>query len=448
MPLNGRHYWIVFVASLGQLIGTAVATLAGIIISMIEIITHPELSAFMQGLIGSADLLGIVVGSVLFGKLSDRYGYLFFFRFCPALILVASLVAIFIPNVAVLTIALFVIGLGIGGEYSLDSDYISELLPVKWRPLMIGVAKTASSFGNILVAGFCFLLLQKWGVPQSWPDLIWIIAAIAVIMILCRIKFYQSPTWLLQHDEDAKAEIAVKKFLGNDVVLANQNSQGDSKSIKQTSTSKESDGGFVKNNFSRIILSGIPWACEGLGVYGIGIFLPILVMALGMEHVSREGIPMLHVISSVEITFWISCVILPGFIIGLWLINKNKSIISIQTWGFYGSAIALLILLIAYTLQWPHWISLISFMAFELFLNVGPHLVTYVLPPRLYDVGNRGLGTGIAAAIGKVGAVLGVFLIPLCLKWGGSQLVLIVSIAVMLIGGLVTNIYGKKLNVK
>ena len=143
MPLTWRHIYIVSVASLGQLIGTAVATVAGVIIPMINLIIHPELSTFMQGLIGCVDLIGIAVGSVIFGSLSDKYGYLFFFRFCPALILAASLISIFVPDIAILTIALFVVGLGIGGEYSLDSGYVSVLMPVKYRALMIGVTKTA-----------------------------------------------------------------------------------------------------------------------------------------------------------------------------------------------------------------------------------------------------------------------------------------------------------------
>ena len=44
-----RRLWIVFVASLGQLIGTALATVAGVIIPMINIMRHPELSSLMQG---------------------------------------------------------------------------------------------------------------------------------------------------------------------------------------------------------------------------------------------------------------------------------------------------------------------------------------------------------------------------------------------------------------
>lgn len=82
-------------------------------------------------------------------------------------------------------------------------------------------------------------------------------------------------------------------------------------------------------------------------------------------------------------------------------------------------------------------------MAFEFFLNMGPHLITYVLPPKVYPVAERGLGVGIAAAIGKIGAVLGVFLIPVLLEAGGAMLVLGVSAAVMALGAAVTYLFRR-----
>lgn len=441
MPLTARHIWITAVASLGQLIGTGVATLVGIVIPMINIIRHPELSAFMQGLLGSMDLIGIAVGSVLFGKLSDRYGYLFFFRFCPAMVLVAALISIFIPSIPVLVVCLFFIGLGIGGEYSLDSDYISELMPEKYRSLMIGVSKAASAFGNIIIAAMSFWLLSDWRSAESWPKLMWIVAVIAALMVVVRIRFYQSPVWLIEKGRDAEAEKAVREFLGPDVSIDTP-APDPSPAPTHGNSPKMSFGRFFKGNIKQIILSGIPWACEGLGVYGIGIFLPILVMALGIESSGAGAPPIDHIISSVEITLWISCIILPGFIIGLILIRKDYYIPGIQTMGFALCGAALVVLLFAYRLKWDSWIAIGAFMAFELFLNIGPHLVTYVLPPKIYPVSVRGLGSGLAASIGKIGAVIGVFLIPLLLKWGGATLVLIVSAAVMVVGAVVTGVFG------
>ncbi len=159
MPLGLRHMRIVFTASLGQLIGTALATMVSVMIPMIQIVSHPELSSFMQGLMGAMDLIGIAVGSVIIGKLTDRYGYLLFFRLCPVMILLSAVIGLLWPTVAMTLVSLFLMGFAIGGEYSLDSDYVSELLPVKWRSTMMGVTKAASALGNILIAGASWALL-------------------------------------------------------------------------------------------------------------------------------------------------------------------------------------------------------------------------------------------------------------------------------------------------
>lgn len=445
MPLGRRHAWVVFVASLGQLIGTGVATLAGIIIPMLNIMTRPELSSGMQGLIGAMDLIGIVFGSVVFGKLIDKFGYIFFFRLCPAIVLAASVIAALVPTIPVLIITLFFIGFGIGGEYSLDSNYISELMPVKWKSLMVGLAKAASAFGNIFVAGICYLLIVHWNRPDAWPHLMWITSIIAAVMIITRIWFYQSPKWLLQHGEIKQAREAAEKFLGVDVTLSpseTSSSPGAQNTTAGNTTPKPTQP-FIIQNWKQIILTGIPWACEGLGVYGIGVFLPILVASLGIEHISTTETPILRVASSVDVTFYISCIILPGFLLGLWMIAKNKNICKMQTWGFMICAAALVALLLASLHQWPKWISITAFMIFELFLNFGPHLVTYVLPPKVYPVATRGFGTGIAASIGKIGAVLGVFFIPVLLNFGGTELVLIVSAVIMVLGAVVTAVFAR-----
>ncbi|MDE7181347.1 MAG: sugar porter family MFS transporter [Muribaculaceae bacterium] len=434
MPLGWRHVWIMAVASLGQLIGTAVATIAGVIIPMLNIIMHPELSGFMQGLIGAIDLAGICIGAVIFGRLCDKYGYLLFFRLCPALIFVASTIAVFAADVATLTVCLFFVGCGIGGEYSLDSGYVSELMPVRYRPLMVGITKAASAFGNIIAAAICFGLLMYWRNAEYWPRLMWIISVIAAIMLLVRINFYQSPGWLISKGKYEEAKEAVKKFLGNNVTITIP----EKPVAPAPSAQKTGLFSFIGQNWRKVMISGVPWACEGLGVYGIGVFLPILVMALGLEPTTKHIAAILHVADSVDITLYISCIILPGFIAGLWLIHRKKSITAIQTWGFLLCTISLLILMPAYYLHWNKWIAIGAFMGFELFLNMGPHLITYVLPPKIYDVAQRGQGVGLAAAIGKIGAVLAVFIIPILLDAGGAMLVLGVSAAVMAIGAIIT----------
>lgn len=442
-PLSWRHYFITGVAALGQLIGTGLATLVSVVIPLYQLIAHPELSSFMQGLVGAMDLIGIMVGSTILGKLSDHFGYLFFFRLCPLIVCVASVITLIFPSLTVLIICLFFMGFGIGGEYSLDSNYISQLMPTKWAFLMVGAAKAASAFGNIIVALVCYLTIKNWTYPDLWMRLMWIMIIISGLMFVLRIRWWESPKWLLEKGKTQQAQKDAHHFLGPNVGIQTQDLAN-----KNTVTADTSDlehpkpkPGFWKRNWKNVIFTGVPWACEGLGVYGIGVFLPILVMALGLEHLTPGETPLMHVDSSVLTTLWISCIILPGFVLGLALINHVDAA-RIQVVGFFLSAVSLFILLLAYDHHWAKWISIVAFMVFEMMLNMGPHLITFVLPPKVYPVSDRGLGSGIAASLGKVGAVLGVFFIPVLLQAGGSSLVLIVSIVVMLIGGIITYLFN------
>ena len=101
-------------------------------------------------------------------------------------------------------------------------------------------------------------------------------------------------------------------------------------------------------------------------------------------------------------------------------------------------------LLWGYDCHLPVWVSVVAFLIFELGLNAGPHLITFVIPAQIYSVDELGAGSGIAAMFGKLGAVAGVFIIPVVLHAGGVRMVLIVCTAIMLLGAAITQIYGRK----
>lgn len=433
MPLRWGHIRVLVNGSMEQLIGAGLSTLAGIVIPMLKIMEAGHaMSSLTQGIIGASGLTGIAVGSTIIGRLSDRYGYATFFRASALMMLVGALLPYFFPNVAMLIIGLFVVGLGVGGGYVLDSDYVSEIMPVRWRSFMVGVAKASCAVGFLGVAGLCWWYLALHPDAVLWPRLMLIIAALGLLTFVMRIGYPDSPAWLMAHGEAAEAQKAAEKLLGPGVTVP---------APAKTTSGKVATWGdmFSGENLKKVIFSGIPWACEGVGVYGVGVFLPILVMALGID--SETGTGMAKVIASVKLTTFINFFILPGFVLGLLLVRRMNHVAMLSS-GFWISAAGMGVLLAAYLLHWPVWISVVAFMLFELALNAGPHLVTYIIPAQIYSVDERGAGSGIADMLGKLGAIIGVFFMPLLLDWGGVVLVLIVCIATMVVGALISNIFG------
>ena len=419
--------------------GSALATLVGVVIPFIQIISHPQLSSLQQGFLASAGLIGIMTGCILIGHLCDKYGYLSFFRLCPSIVLVISIIAVFVKDPNTLIFLLFTIGIGIGGEYSLDPDYISEIMPVRWKLIMVGVAKSACSLGNIFMALACFIIIRHYDTAYIWDRLFLIISGIAFVMIITRVRFKESPGWLITHGKTEEAEKNIKYFLGKDVVL------GAFEHKKQISSSVKTAWKdlFKKHNIRKVIIGGIPWACEGVGVYGVGIFTPVLLLSLKLESV--QATPFLHVLSSIKLTAVINLFILLGFVIGLILVKKKINHILIQSIGFIMCSVGVLMMLLANIYSLPFWVSILGFIVFEIFLNAGPHLITFILPTQIYPIQQLGSGVGLCAAIGKLGAIIGVFFIPVLIKWGGNTLVLSFIILVSIIGAMVTYIVGREI---
>lgn len=86
MPLRFGHFRVLITTAMGQFLGAAVATLSGVLIPLLAIVQHHELDSVTQGLIASMELIGIMVGSFVIGKLADKDGYLPFLRLSSILV--------------------------------------------------------------------------------------------------------------------------------------------------------------------------------------------------------------------------------------------------------------------------------------------------------------------------------------------------------------------------
>jgi MFS family permease len=91
----------------------------------------------------------------------------------------------------------------------------------------------------------------------------------------------------------------------------------------------------------------------------------------------------------------------------------------IQSLGFAMMAISFTILALIPSLQQRVTPFLIIYGLSYFFTEFGPNATTFVYPSEIFPVRVRTTGHGIAAAMGKLGGFLGVFVFPYLMHWKG-----------------------------
>ena len=88
-----------------------------------------------------------------------------------------------------------------------------------------------------------------------------------------------------------------------------------------------------------------------------------------------------------------------------------------------------------------------GFILFNLAMNAGPNATTFTLPPELFPTRVRATAAGFAAAMAKVGATLGIFVLPqIKASWGVTGVLILVA-TVSALGMVVTALLASEARV-
>jgi hypothetical protein len=90
------------------------------------------------------------------------------------------------------------------------------------------------------------------------------------------------------------------------------------------------------------------------------------------------------------------------------------------------------------------WLVFAGFILFNLAMNAGPNATTFALAPELFPTSIRASAGGFAAAAAKVGATLGIFVLPQIKAHGGVAAVLVMMAIVRGLGAAVTAILARE----
>ncbi len=172
------------------------------------------LSAGMHGFAMASALYGTVVGSLLGGWPTDRFGRKATLLSIGILYITSALGCAYAWDVSSFIVARFIGGLGIGISTVAAPLYISEIAPPRYRGRLAGMFQFNIVFG-IIVAFASNFLLKDVG-ETAWRWMLGVAAFPSLLYTVMCFFIPESPRWLLGRRNDRPAGIRVLQLIEPD----------------------------------------------------------------------------------------------------------------------------------------------------------------------------------------------------------------------------------------
>ncbi|WP_035350459.1 MFS transporter [Fictibacillus gelatini] len=408
-PLNKFHLKITALTFGANFSDGYALGIIGIALTLLSPQMH--LSPLWEGLIGSSALIGLFVGSLVLGGLSDRIGRQKIFLANFLVITIASVLQFFINDPAILFMLRLLIGFALGGDFAVGSTLLAEFAPRKYRGFLLAFLNVVWTVGYVAstLVGY---YLEKTG-PESWRWMLVSSAIPAFIVLLLRIGTPESPGWLISKGRLEEARQIVKKYIGANA------------EINIPAISAETSVGFkalfTKKMWRRTAFGGLFYACQVLPYYAIYTFLPIILNDMGFTENFLADL-------------FLNLFLLIGTAAGLWFMEKfTRRGFTINTFAI----LTISLLVLSVTHHSSQMLAMIAFIVFTFVMAAASNL-TLVYPAELFPTEIRGTGVGAVTAISRIGSAIGTFLLPISMDSFGLGSSMIGMTVVLLIGTIIS----------
>src|SRR5712671_5638023 len=201
LPWTRFHTLVVVALGITWVLDGLEVTIAGSIAGALEDSPVLHFTAAEIGLAASAYLAGAVVGALLFGYLTDRFGRRNLFMVTLGLYLAATAATALSWDFASFALFRLLTGGGIGGEYAAINSAIQELIPARFRGRTDLAINGSFWVGAMLGSLGSALLLAPGRLPPDWG---WraafgIGAVLGLGILLLRRWVPESSRWLMLH---------------------------------------------------------------------------------------------------------------------------------------------------------------------------------------------------------------------------------------------------------
>jgi len=364
------------------------------------------LSTATAGLVASSSFFGMVIGAAVAGLLADRFGRRPVFQWSMVLWGVASYLCSTAHSVEALIVWRVLLGIGMGMEFPVAQTLLSEFVPAANRGRLIALMDGFWPLGFITAGIVSYFVLPQFG----WRAVFALLAVPAFFVLIVRRAVPESPRWLEHAGRHAEAdtvmrniEVKVMRSTGLSTLPAPAPHRVATPARGRSALREIWSGPYRR----RTTMVWLLWFFALLGFYGLTSWLGALLQQAGFA-----------VTQSVYYTVLISLGGVPGFLCAAWLVErwgrKPTCIASLlggsamaYLYGqsaLYGGSVALLVC---------------TGLAMQFFL-FGMWAVLYTYTPEQYGTGARATGSGFASAIGRVGSLIGPYVVGVVLPVFGQ----------------------------
>ncbi|HEX3618917.1 MAG TPA: MFS transporter [Candidatus Udaeobacter sp.] len=445
-PLNGFQRWLWVLSTGGTLLDGFAIFVLGVAMPLIIALLH--LTADVVGLIGASLVLGAVFGAGFGGLMADHLGRKPLMLADMIIICAGAATSALAEGPAMLFIGQFLVGVGIGIDFPVSSSYVSEVLPRRDRERLMVATIACQALGMLLAAAITLELLKTVESMQNWRLFLASEGIIALLFFLLRLPAPDSPHWLMARGRFAEAAQAFIRIMPEqrEAVLQVTSHVGNQNRASTIAHARMPGLRilFSRTYRARTVLVAIPWFLMDIATYGVGLFTPIILGAIDVSDKTHGVIA--DDFADARGSSAIDLFLLFGFLLGIWAVPKFGRI-RMQIIGFAGMICGMILLMIAVYLSNSRLhipLVFIGFILFNMLMNAGPNSTTFTLAPILFPTQLRATASGFAAGAAKIGATLGVFVLPILKNKFGVPAVLGMMAAVSLLGLTVTLIFGRQ----
>lgn len=370
------------------------------------------ISSLMEGLIAAAALFGILIGSPLGGYLSDRLGRKPLFMLDITLFTIAATMQFFINGAVMFLIVRFLMGVAIGMEYSVGWPMMSEFSPAKLRGRLMGLTVFMWYVG-FMVSYTIGYVLHKY-TNLNWRVIIGTSAFIALALLLGRLGMPESPQWLWNKGRQNLARGIATRYMSTTYV-------SEMEQAKAGHVAGTVGMLFSAQYWRATLFVSVFWFANVAPYFAIATFADQVLQKYGLSGGLAGGVGMSAVTAAA---------------VGISVLMVDK--VGRRPLCIWPQWICVVVLgIISIWAGAPAAVVLALFLIFSAMNGVGG-MITSVYPGEVFPTEVRGVGTGFTAAVSRVGAGMGTFLLPWCVTNLGMSASMGIFAVVALIGAVVS----------